>query len=66
MATTGIELKLLRVAADVQAKDLAAVMGVTSSRIGHIEKSRVVTDEARARYLAALDTCVTKSNKDAA
>lgn len=66
MALTGKELKLKRVAADVQAKAIAAQMGVTASLVSRIENTRVVTDEAASRYLAALDTCITKSNPEAA
>lgn len=58
---TGMDLKLQRVAADVKAKDLAAAMGVTDSRVSRIENSRLVTPEAEQRYLIALHTCVTKS-----
>lgn len=61
---TGLDLKLRRVAADVKTGELAAAMGVTNARISHIEKLRVVTPEAQARYLAALTTCTTKSNQD--
>lgn len=61
MATTGLQLKVKRVAADVRLKDLAAQMGVTDSRVSRIEASRQVTPEAEARYLSALDTCITKS-----
>lgn len=61
MATTGLELKLRRVAADVRTKELAEAMGVTNSRISHIERVRVVTDEAAEKYLAALGTCTTKT-----
>lgn len=66
MALTGKELKLKRVAADVRTKDLANAMGVTDSRVSRIENSRIVTDEAESRYLAALDTCITKSTPERA
>jgi plasmid maintenance system antidote protein VapI len=66
MTTSGKDLKLKRVAADVQAKDLATAMGVTDSRVSHIEGQRRVTPEAEARYLAALDMCITKSTDSAA
>jgi transcriptional regulator with XRE-family HTH domain len=56
----GKTLKLRRVAADVMAKDLAAAMGVSDSRVSRIENSRTVTDETVARYTKALDTCITK------
>lgn len=66
MATTGKDLKLQRVAADVRTKDLALAMGVTDSRVSRIENSRIVTDAALTRYLAALDMCITKSTGEAA
>lgn len=56
---TGMDLKLKRVAADVKAKDLADAMGVTDSRVSRIESSRTVTEDAAARYLAALATLAT-------
>lgn len=62
---TGIDLKLRRVAADVLAKEVAAEMGVTPARVSRIENSRIVSADAQARYLAALDTCVTKTTLDA-
>lgn len=55
----GKTLKLRRVAADVMAKDLAAAMGVSDSRVSRIENSRTVTPETADRYQKALDTCVT-------
>jgi transcriptional regulator with XRE-family HTH domain len=58
---TGLELKLQRIAADVRVKDLAQEMGVTDSRISYIESRRYPTTAAVDRYLAALDTCITKS-----
>lgn len=60
---TGLELKLKRVGADVRTKDLALAMGVTAGRITYIEGRRILTDEAIERYLAALDTCTTKSTE---
>jgi transcriptional regulator with XRE-family HTH domain len=56
---TGKDLKLKRVAADLRVKELAAAMGVSDSRISRLENSRVVTDDARERYLAALATLAT-------
>lgn len=64
--TSGKDLKLQRVAADVKVKDLASAMGVTDSRISRIENSRIVTPDAEARYLAALTTCNTNSTERAA
>lgn len=63
--TSGMDLKLRRVAADVKTGDLANAMKVTASRVGHIEKSRIVTPEAEAKYLAALSTCITNSTTPA-
>lgn len=56
---TGKDLKLKRVAADVRVKELAAAMGVSDSRISRLENSRVVTEDARTRYLFALGTLAT-------
>lgn len=58
---TGIDLKLRRVAADVKAKEIASLMGVSQSRVSRIENSRVISEDVRDRYLTALDTCSTKS-----
>lgn len=57
----GLELKLIRVGADLKGTDIANAMGVGLSRISHIERLRVVTPETQARYLAAVDMCLTKS-----
>jgi transcriptional regulator with XRE-family HTH domain len=56
---TGRDLKLKRVGADVRVKELAVAMGVSDSRISRLENSRIVTDDARSRYLAALATLTT-------
>lgn len=63
---TGKDLKLKRVDADVKANELASEMGVSPSRVSRIENTRVLTDEAVARYLVALDTCITKSTPSGA
>lgn len=57
--TTGLDLKLLRVAARVKTIELADAMGVSDSRVSHIESRAVVTDEAAQRYRAALATLTT-------
>jgi predicted transcriptional regulator len=57
--TTGLELKLQRVAADVRSGVLARAMGVHPSRITYIERSRVVAPHIVERYVAALATCTT-------
>lgn len=53
---TGLELKLRRVAARVKQQDIAAVMGVTKSRVSGIEREHYPSAEATRRYLAALET----------
>ena len=64
--TSGLELKLRRVAADVKSTELARAMGVSIARISHIERSRLVTDDAERRYVAALATCTTKTTGEVA
>ena len=56
---TGTDLKLRRVAALVQAKDVAARMGISDSRLSRIEKPAPVTDRMARRYLDALAQCRT-------
>lgn len=65
--TSGLDLKLKRVAADINVGELAAAYDppVTNSRISHLERVRIVTPEAEAKYLAALSKCVTKSTTPA-
>lgn len=62
---TGLALKVERVAADVSSSDLALAMGVTVSRLSHIEGSRKVTLKAAAKYRAALQTLTTKTTEAA-
>ena len=58
MQTTGLDLKLRRVAADVKSSSLARAMGgVHPSRITYIERSRVVAPHIVERYMAALAAC---------
>ena len=57
---TGLSLKVKRVTEDISSGDLAEAMGVTVSRLSHIEGSRKVTPKAAAKYLAALATLTTK------
>ena len=64
--TTGMDLRLRRVRADVKVKDLAAAMGVVASRISAIERSPAPRGETIVRYLAALDTCRTVPTSKAA
>lgn len=52
---TGMQLRILRTAARIKTRDLAASMGVHSSRVSQIEAQAVVTEETAARYRDALD-----------
>lgn len=52
---TGLDLKLRRTAARLDAQDVAAKMGVTPARVSQIEALAIVTDRTAARYIAALD-----------
>ena len=56
MPTTGLDLKLERTALRIRTKDLAAAMGVSVARISHLEGQAIVTDDAAAKYRAALAT----------
>lgn len=55
MQTTGLDLKLARVAARVTARSLARRLAVGESRVSHIESQAVVTASMATRYRAALD-----------
>lgn len=63
--TTGLDLKVKRVAADISSTDLALAMGVTISRLSHVEGSRKVTPKAAIKYLDALATLTTKATETA-
>jgi hypothetical protein len=56
---TGIDLKIERIRAGVQVKELAAAMSISPSRLSRIEAEPRVTDRMLARYRAALGTCRT-------
>jgi transcriptional regulator with XRE-family HTH domain len=56
MTTTGLDLKLKRVAKRVRVTDLADRMGVGHPRVSHIEGAAIVTDTAARKYLTALAT----------
>lgn len=58
--TSGLDLKLERVAADVRTQDLAEAMGVHPSRITYLEGRRVITPKAETQYREALATLTTK------
>jgi transcriptional regulator with XRE-family HTH domain len=51
---TGFGLKVRRQASGVQARTIAALMGVSRSRVSAIEAARYPTRAARERYLEAL------------
>jgi len=55
---SGLDLKLERTAQRVTATLIAHTMGVSTSRIGHVEASAVVTAAMVYRYRAALATCI--------
>ena len=63
---SGLDLRLMRTAAQVRATDLAEAMGVGSSRIAYIEKLPVVTVTAAQRYIVALATLTTNRTEDVA
>lgn len=60
---TGIELRLMRTAARVMAKDVAEAAGWSQSRISQIEARDRVTPGTAERYVAALATCSTKTTE---
>lgn len=59
LPATGLELRLMRVAADVRVGDLATAMGISSGSLSRIEGSRRVTEKAARRYVTALATFAT-------
>jgi hypothetical protein len=50
-------LKLERVAADVDGKDVAAQMGISASRLSRIEDDPNLTSAMVSRYREALQRC---------
>lgn len=59
---SGKDLRLMRVAADVRATDLAAVMGIQPSGVSAIESRRIVTEKAYTKYVTALATFATSES----
>lgn len=57
-APSGLDLKLERTAKRVKGTEIARAMGVSRSRVGHIEETDLVSPRTAARYRAALATCV--------
>lgn len=50
----GLDLRVMRVGRRIETRQIAREMGVSSSRVSHIEKADIVTVQAEARYLEAL------------
>lgn len=66
--TTGLDLQFERRRAvpKVQARDIASVMGISSSRVSRIENDpRRQTERMVERYRAALETCRTSGTEAA-
>lgn len=59
----GLELKVLRVRADIRGQELATAMGCTASNISRIEARRSVSREVADRYIAALAKLTSKSDE---
>lgn len=59
MHTTGMDLKLERVAARVTGRALARRLEVSEGRVSHIEAQAIVSAAMASRYRAALDACRT-------
>lgn len=66
METSGLDLKVERTRARVKAKQIADVMGVSSSRVAAIEREQFPSIETVTRYRAALGTCATSPTPEAA
>ncbi|MBX3031902.1 MAG: hypothetical protein KF809_17280 [Chloroflexi bacterium] len=64
--TTGLELRLERVALDVKVKDVAAAMGAPASSVSRLEKMRQVTEASAARYRDALARCAAVATSEVA
>lgn len=64
--TSGLELKLERVAARVPGKALAQALGVSDGRVSHIEALAVVSPAMVLRYRQALRACGTVGTSEVA
>lgn len=64
--TTGLDLKLERVAARVKARQVAAAMGVSPSRVSLIEREQFPSPDVVRRYRDAVATCATSPRPAAA
>lgn len=56
MQTTGTDLKVERVKANLQIQDVAARMGISRQAVWGIERAAVVAPDRAARYRKALVT----------
>lgn len=65
-AMTGLDLRLARTARRIRSKDLAAAMGVSASRVSHIENADVLHPATVARYLTALEHLTRPGSRRAA
>lgn len=63
---TGLDLKLRRVAAGLQVKQIADAMGISSPRLSRIEREPRVTTDMLRRYSDAIETCRTSGTSAAA
>jgi hypothetical protein len=63
---SGLDLKVERTRRRVKAKRLAAVMGVSASRVTAIEREQFPSNEIVERYRSALDTCAPSATPTAA
>jgi plasmid maintenance system antidote protein VapI len=61
--TTGLDLKLERIGARVPGRAVAQALGVSESRVSHIEAQAVVTPAMVLRYREALAQCRTDRTK---
>lgn len=64
--TSGADLRRARMAQRLKLRHIAAVMGVSVSRVGNIEREAAVSASIAGRYRAAILTCLTRTSEDAA
>ena len=57
--TTGMDLRLRRVGLRLTVSQVASAMGVSPSRVSHIESRDRVTAEAEEKYVSAIQTLTT-------
>lgn len=66
LVMTGEQLKEQRKAAGIKGFELAAMMGVHSSRVSQIEALATVRPETSERFLSALGRCLVAKTSTAA